>query len=66
MQMYVVSRQHDDGDIIWVTEIWDSAEDHRNALRDARVLALISQAMPMLDTSSNHRQELEVVGGYGI
>ncbi|MCJ8166520.1 antibiotic biosynthesis monooxygenase [Pontibacter sp. E15-1] len=65
-QLYVVSRDTTDKNAVWVTEIWDSKEDHDNSLKVEGVKELISQAMPILDGMPEKGQELEILGGTGI
>jgi quinol monooxygenase YgiN len=35
--LYVVSRDKNEQEVVWVTEIWDSKEDHGNSLKVAGV-----------------------------
>ncbi|WP_347158308.1 putative quinol monooxygenase [Pontibacter chitinilyticus] len=65
-QLYIVSKDADDADSIWVTEVWDSKEDHDNSLHVAGVQQLIAQAMPLLNGRPEKGQVLEVLGGAGI
>lgn len=64
--LYVVSKDELEKDAVWVTEIWDSKEDHDNSLKVDSVRELIAKAMPLLDVRPEKGQELEVLGGYGI
>ena len=64
--LYVVSKDSQDKDIIWVTEIWDTKADHDNSLKEPAIRSLISTAMPILGGTPEKGQELEVIGGYGI
>jgi len=64
-QVYAVCTAADDDNVIWVTEIWDSAERHAASLELPETRAAIGQAMPML-TGEFSRQELSVVGGLGV
>jgi quinol monooxygenase YgiN len=64
-QVYAVGVSDTDTDIIWVTEIWDSAEQHEASLQLPATRAAIASAMPML-TGEFSRQELTVVGGLGV
>lgn len=65
-RLYVVSRDGNDAESVWVTEIWDSREDHDNSLLVEGVRELIGQAMPILAGRPERGQELEVLGGFGI
>ena len=51
--------------MIWVSEIWDSAEQHQASLQLPETRAAIGRAMPML-TGQFTGQELIVVGGLGV
>jgi quinol monooxygenase YgiN len=64
-QVYAVCTAPEDPDIIWVTEVWDSAEAHHSSLQLPETKAAISRAMPML-TGEFTRQELVVAGGLGV
>jgi quinol monooxygenase YgiN len=64
--LYVVGKDPTDENAVWVTEIWDSKEDHDNSLQVGGVKELIAQAMPLLDGRPEKGQELEILGGAGI
>ena len=64
--LYLISRDKTDNDSIWVTEAWDSKEDHDNSLNNEAIKALIYQAMPLIDGRPEKGQELEILGGKGI
>ncbi len=64
--LYVISKDETDRDSIWITEIWDSKEDHDNSLLVPGVKELIAQAMPILDGRLEKGQELRVLGGTGL
>ena len=63
---YVVSRTPAEPESIFVTEIWDSKEDHDNSLSLQGVQKLIRQALPILDGPPAGGQQLEIIGGSGI
>lgn len=65
-RLYVVSKDKNDLNSVYVTEIWDSKEDHDNALKIEGVKELIMKAMPLLDGQPTKGQELEILGGAGI
>ncbi len=64
-QLYAVCTTPADAEMIWVTEIWESAERHEASLQLPETRAAIAKAMPML-TGEFTRQELTVVGGLGV
>ena len=63
--LYVVSRDPNDGDGVWVTEVWHSQEDHQASLTHEAVQALISEGRPLIASMSD-RMEFEPVGGKGL
>ncbi|MFD2246933.1 putative quinol monooxygenase [Pontibacter ruber] len=65
-QLYLVSKDKEDEDAVWVTEVWSSKADHDDSLKVEGVRELISQAMPLLDGMPEKGQELDVLGGAGI
>lgn len=64
-ELYVISRSHDDPDVVWVTEVWASPEAHRASLEDPRARELIAQAGPLI-AGLGERFELMPVGGKGL
>jgi quinol monooxygenase YgiN len=64
--LYVISKDSNDKNVVWITEIWDSKEDHDNSLKAEDTRALISTAIPLLDGQPERGQELEILGGTGI
>ena len=63
---YVVSKDVQDQEVIWVTEIWETKADHDNSLKDPAVRSLISKAIPILGGTPESGQELEIIGGHGL
>ncbi|WP_373355675.1 putative quinol monooxygenase [Pseudoroseicyclus sp. CXY001] len=45
---YIVARDIDAGDVIWVTEIWENAAAHAAALRLPQVKETIARVRPMM------------------
>jgi quinol monooxygenase YgiN len=64
--LYVVSREPDAPDALWVTEAWRSREAHRASLEDEGVRALIQRAMPIIAELPERTVELRPVGGKGL
>ena len=64
--LYMVSVDVLNDDEVWVTEIWESREDHQNSLKIPEVRALISEAMPILEAQQTEGQKLKVLGGHGV
>ena len=46
---YIIYRDAKDEDNVFVTEIWDTKEDHDNSLKIEGCMELISAAMPLID-----------------
>lgn len=64
--LYVIGKDINDLTAVYVTEIWDSKEDHDNSLNVKGVRELIMKAMPILDEQPTKGQELEILGGAGV
>lgn len=64
--LYLVSKDGASKNDVWITEVWDSKEDHDNSLSVPGVRELIGKAMPILDGMPAKGQELELIGGCGI
>lgn len=64
--LYLVSTDSHDADAIWITEVWDSQEDHDQSLSIPGVRELIGKAMPILAGKPEKGQVLNVMGGAGI
>src|SRR4051812_12612205 len=62
--LFVIGKDNNDKDSVWVTEIWDSKEDHDNSLKVEGVRELISKAIPMFAEQPQKIKELEIVGGH--
>lgn len=65
-KLYVIGRDPEDSDAVWVTEIWKSKVDHDHSLNVEGVKELISKAMSILDGPPQKGQALEILGGAGI
>lgn len=65
-RLYIVGRDKDDETIIWVYEIWESKEHHAKSLQRKEVRALISKAMPLIDSFPDGGVEMDILGGAGI
>jgi quinol monooxygenase YgiN len=64
--LYVVSRQSDNPEAVWVTEAWTSREAHRASLEDEATRAMIQRAMPLIAEVPERGIELRPVGGKGL
>jgi len=64
--LYAVSIDNRNPNEVWITEIWESKEDHDNSLNVPGVKELIGKAIPILERNPQKGQELEILGGLGI
>jgi len=64
--LYVISLDEKNPNDVFVTEIWESKEDHDNSLNAEGIKELIMKAMPILDGQPEKGQELKLIGGAGI
>ncbi len=62
---YIVARDPSNENAIWITEAWDSAEQHRASLALPSVQQAIAEARPHI-AGFGERFETEPVGGHGI
>jgi len=58
---YIVAHDISDGDALWVTEIWDSAESHRSSLALPAVQHAIGHGKPLI-AAFDERHETRPVG----
>lgn len=65
-KLYVIGLDSKDENSVYITEIWNSKEDHDHSLKVEGVRELIMKAMPILDGQPTKGQELEIIGGMGI
>lgn len=62
-RVYAISKE---GNEVWITEVWDSKDDHDKSLENAEVRALIGTAIPLLAGKPEKGQVLNVLGGFGV
>ncbi|WP_315386037.1 putative quinol monooxygenase [uncultured Stenotrophomonas sp.] len=62
---YIVARDPADENAIWITEAWDSQEQHRASLALPSVQQAIAEARPHI-TGFGERFETEPAGGQGL
>lgn len=65
-KLYVIGKDENEPNSVYVTEIWDSKDDHDNSLKVDGVRELVMKAIPILDGQPTKGQELEILGGTGI
>lgn len=62
---YILARDPQDEDLIWVTEVWDNPASHQNSLGLPSVQQAIMKARPLI-AGFGERFETEPVGGHGL
>jgi len=62
-RLYVVAVDDTDPAGVWVTEVWESEQAHRDSLQLERVKAQIARAMPLLDPAGFKQQRLDARAG---
>jgi quinol monooxygenase YgiN len=62
---YVVARDADDEDALWVTEVWQDEASHGASLALPAVQAAIARGRPMI-AGFGARHETRPVGGHGL
>ena len=62
---YIVATDPEDAERIWITEVWDSSDNHRASLKLPEVKSAIERAMPLI-ASFEKSTVTSPVGGYGL
>ncbi len=62
---YVVADDPDDGDLLWITEVWDDAAAHRASLSLDSVREAIAQGRPLI-AGMVRVAETRPLGGHGL
>jgi quinol monooxygenase YgiN len=62
---YIVSKDSEDDDVIWVTEVWDSKESHQASLSLPSVQEAMAKGKPLI-AEFGKQIETEPVGGHGL
>ena len=62
---YVVAKDPEDADAIWVTEVWDNAQSHRASLALPAVQSAIARGKPLI-ARFERGAATEPVGGHGL
>ena len=61
--LYMLSTEKENPNCVWITEVWDTQEDHDKALMDPSVLDLIKEALPLLSAMPEKGTLLTVIDG---
>jgi quinol monooxygenase YgiN len=62
---FIVANDRADADVIWITEVWESAAAHKASLELPAVKASIKVGMPLIVDFLMH-VETDVMGGIGL
>jgi quinol monooxygenase YgiN len=62
---YVVAKDPADANAIWITEVWDSEQSHRDSLSLPSVQRAIARGRPLIASFGEHAVT-EPVGGHGL
>ena len=62
---YVIARDPTDADTLWITEVWDTRENHKASLSLPEVQAAIARAKPII-AGFDSLTETEPAGGVGL
>jgi quinol monooxygenase YgiN len=64
-RIYLINTSHDESDVVWVTEVWDSSGDAEAQLRQDGAMERIQRVLALL-ARSPERTVIRPVGGKGI
>ena len=62
---YIVAKDPADADALWITEVWDSREQHQASLQLPHVQETIAKARPLI-AGFAARFDTEPLGGIGL
>ena len=62
---YIIARDPASDEGIWITEVWDSQDQHQASLQLPHVQEMIARARPII-AGFGERFETEPLGGVGI
>lgn len=62
---YIIATDPTDANAIWITEVWDTEDDHNNSLQLPQVQAAITRARPLIE-GFGERFITAPVGGVGL
>jgi len=61
---YIINESVDDADVLWIMELWESAEAHAASLKNEKVLAVIQRCRPLIAGVSS--VPVRPIGGKGL
>ena len=62
---YIVANDPSDANALWITEVWDSADNHQNSLTLPSVQAAIKEGRPLIAGMEQIAQTAPI-GGHGL
>lgn len=62
---YIVAKDSTDENAVWITEVWESEEHHKNSLSLPEVKKAIEKGKPLI-AGFGERFVIEPVGGHGL
>lgn len=62
---YIIAKDSEKEDMIWITEVWDSKESHKASLSLPKVQEAIAKGRPLI-AGFGDQTETEPVGGPGL
>lgn len=63
--LYLVYKDKNDPDVIWVEDVWTSHDDHSAAMNAPEMRSYITKCMPLLD-GMPQQIDVEFSGGKGL
>lgn len=63
---YLIGTNKDDPDAVYITEMWESLEDHTNSLKDPREKETMAKAVELLTFHIPSSFRLKILGGVGV
>ncbi|MDQ0114482.1 putative quinol monooxygenase [Paenibacillus harenae] len=61
---YILNEAVDDPDVLWIMELWESAEAHAASLKNEKVIAVIQRCRPLIAGAS--AVPVRPIGGKGL
>jgi quinol monooxygenase YgiN len=61
----MVSESAQDANVLWVTDLWNSREEHEAALKQPELRPFVAEALPLLE-GMPEQIEVRPVGGKGL
>lgn len=62
---YIIANDPTDADALWITEVWESAEQHKASLALPAIQAALATGRPMI-AGFGERFETTPLGGHGL